>query len=479
MEETHDTLVADLIILFPVWEESVWKPLQEKRYGEAAEAFSSLFRSLAPEERHGADWGALLRGVPAVRGKLSETEWNTHARPFLMRAFLEITTGRMVGEILNSFNPVGRAEMFAAIMEAIPGESQKEKTAWLARRKSSCAQYFLGTPAQIFASFEDPRAGATARARFVSLPPALQETLFSFGAASAVARAGTENLLNEEKIRAAARVIGNALLGLFDVEKLTEELAHEALVDQKTAAVLARELRARIFAPLLPDLEEAYRPPEQFMEIDAETISLAPPAAPETRTLSFAEFHKKISEPEEKPASAAKEQKNAPAPFVLHEEFPAVKDARKEFLKGFSLPFGLFRPKQGETATPTANVETPQKINSYQLPVAKDEEKPRTVHFSEYRTNVAPAEGSGEFINLETFGKTRINTDNQKRINADTPRSRTPTIPISPDTSSKSEIPVKRIDFAAPIPPLKSPQEGGADAAPASPKIEGNMIDLR
>lgn len=427
----NDISTNDTLLLFPVWEEGVWSALQKKAYREAEERFASFVRSLTPDERRFIPWGNVLLGVPAMRGELTEGEWTSSVRPFLIREFLEIATGRMVSEVLNNFAPNERIAMFRAFVSSIPGEAIEDKERWIVRQKSSSSLYFLAAPAQSFDAHSpdlDKHVPlALAEQKFATLPSSLQRALFSYETAETIHRAATENLLNSPKIRAVARAVGHILLGFESPSKTTEEIKRAAIIDERTSETLAREFRSRIFAPLLSDIEDAYEPPEDFEESSQKAFS---------GPSFLSDFAARA------PATAPHPSTPSPskAPFVLHEERTFTADAKKESMKGFSLPFGLFKPKTGEAPqTPRATVEAP-----------------KTIHYSEYRSNVAPGSG-GEFINLETFGKTSVAplppTPTQEKVS--------PAIPIN---IKKPEAP----------PPPKAPN------SPANtPKVEGNMVDLR
>lgn len=370
MESDSSVTMDDILLLFPTWEENVWNALQKRQWGTAAAQFSDFIRSLNSEERRQVAWKNVIRGIPAARGELTEKEWSDNVRPFLIRGLLEFATGRMVGDILNSFSAPERIEIFSAFISSVPGETLEEKIQWLGRQKSTSANYFLATPAQCldarFPNTDKHIPSELAQKKFKALSSSLQQTIFSYDTAETIYRISSENLLNEPKIRAAARAVGHILLGFETPEKAEEEIKRATIIDEKTAQILAREFHSRIFSPLLIDLEEAYEPPEKFMA-DAQTEP-----QPE-----FSFPHPAPFLPEETVVpgiSTTSPPGRDRAPFILHEEKPLAAEARKETMRGFSLPFGLFKPKKSEPAAPKASVETPKQV-----------------HYSEYRTNLTPS----------------------------------------------------------------------------------------
>ncbi|MBI2278763.1 MAG: hypothetical protein HYU81_01725 [Candidatus Brennerbacteria bacterium] len=483
----YDTLADDLLLLFPTWEEGIWEALQKKQYRAAAERFAILVRSMNPDERRSIAWGTTIRGVPAARGAVTESEWEREVRPFLIREFLEIATGRIVADVLNGFDPQDRILIFKTFITAIPGGSPEEKQQWLARQKSTSASYFLATPAQIF----DPSAPGTDREispdlavkKFLSLTNTLQRIIFTYDTAETIHRAATENLLDAAKTRAVARVAGRVLVGFEAPHHIAKTIGNEAILDEKTSETLAREFRSRIFAPIFSDLEEAYEPPEDFNETAKKIFE---GSTVEANVPSFAEFHRnppssplfQIPIARGENTFPAKDTKQAaPAPFVLHDERPFADAAKKESMKGFSLPFGLFKPKSAPFgAVPKATVEAPASVSAFTKTPENKEEK-KVVHYSEYRTD-SLSETEGEVINLETFGRVRMNTDgtaNTANTPAVTPPS-PPPITISTDEhdgsgmTPPSNITIKKSEVPLPNPP---PSPGNA------PALEGNIVDLR
>ena len=90
MEET----LRNILNLVPVWEDDIWEALQDRRFVETARKFQTLLAALDDDEWNAIAWEALLSGIPAVRGELTEAEWGSEVRPRLAQAALAALAAR-------------------------------------------------------------------------------------------------------------------------------------------------------------------------------------------------------------------------------------------------------------------------------------------------------------------------------------------------------------------------------------------------
>ena len=120
------------------------------------------------------------------------------------------------------------------------------------------------------------------RKRFKSLPPMLQDTLFSVQTAEAVKRICDQNHIPSEKIGAIAESVGLVLLGFIHSEELASEIEQRTALAPQMAKELASALNSRIFSSIKPDLEKIYAPVEEEpaplpSSIPTSTTPAAPP----------------------------------------------------------------------------------------------------------------------------------------------------------------------------------------------------------
>ncbi|MDP3974951.1 MAG: hypothetical protein Q8P88_01530 [Candidatus Jorgensenbacteria bacterium] len=289
--------------------------------------------------------------------------------------------------------------------------------------------------------------------RWDSLPYPLKEALANPTFGESVISIAHASHLDDRKTVALARLTSYVLFGFIDAEETVKELRESCDLPTPTASVIVDELRRKVFAPLRREIESAYNPvlPDETDE------EVGPVSRPTLSAPSFASS--RVSPPVARtsiPAPSLPLSRSVNAPFVLHEERQVGEEARKESMKSFSLPFGLFKPKQNEFAQTTrATVEVPR----------KGPEEKKVVHYSEYRTNLTPSVG-GEFINLETFGKTSA-----------TSKIAAPLIPQTeqPSQMKESVLPIKKNE-SSPLPPHTTLSSSNAGSLP---KVEGNTVDLR
>lgn len=323
--------------------------------------------------------------------------------------------------------------------------------------------------------------------------------------------------LKEEKESIVPRLLFRLELKDLEPQFFSGELAQELGISKEKALTITTEVKETLLRPIQKQLSEygidifllnEFNIPLPRMKRTAETVIPASLSS-EPKVPSFAEFRRTLSETTSVPAPTPKTPTPVTAstvtsPFVLHEERGMAESAKKDQMKGFSLPFGLFKPKQSEASSvPRVTVEAPSSASTFAKASADKKEEAKTVHYSEYRSNL-PSHAGGEFINLETFGvKTRISTNKEESTNitngtsksvAKTPvaqlpsypvTSSPPTTPISSDGADRagaSNISIKKTVITPQtnaVTPLPTQTQPIPTKNENSPKVEGNMVDLR
>ena len=69
----------------PVWDSSVWDPLQNRDYVNAEKSLATIFGEYDTERWKNIYWAGLLNGIPLFRGDLTLGEWQSDALPLVVR----------------------------------------------------------------------------------------------------------------------------------------------------------------------------------------------------------------------------------------------------------------------------------------------------------------------------------------------------------------------------------------------------------
>ena len=99
-----------------------------------------------------------------------------------------------------------------------------------------------------------------ARKRFLTIPPVLQQAIFSVQNAEIIARVAEENHLNDSRSAKLSEGVGWVLLGFMHPEDLAKELQEEASIPAQTATAIAGSIASKIFNPFKTTLDQTYAP---------------------------------------------------------------------------------------------------------------------------------------------------------------------------------------------------------------------------
>lgn len=296
------------------------------------------------------------------------------------------------------------------------------------------------------------------------LPQPIRDIAFSLEAGGVLQSIAEAHHLDRERTKGLLTHAGAVFFGFVHRTDFAKELGENLKLDPKIAVSIAEETERKVFSRISKELDEFYQPTAGTEEPQESMEARLTAPLPNPEDAFFIKIRNRLPATVGTPTTTTKDDASPSAPFVLHEEKSVGEGVKKDSMKGFSLPFGLFKQKQGELApTPRATVEAPSFAKATAGKPTKEEEK--VVHYSEYRTNLAPGAG-GEFINLETFGKTPA-----------TPPVKTPITapPTTTAPTSEATLQIKKTQ-AAPLPARTQPvptRNGN------SPKVEGNTVDLR
>lgn len=146
---------------------------------------------------------------------------------------------------------------------------------------------------------------------YKTLPPDVQEAMFSVDSANAIQRIGKENGLMIDKMGALGQMVGLVMLGVIKSVSFAKEIEHEIGVNSTTAQKIVAQVNEQIFLPIRESLRKIQEK-EVKSEWESESIT----------TLNHEDVLKGIEEPgavtadkqtllsESKPATA-------PAPINL------------------------------------------------------------------------------------------------------------------------------------------------------------------
>ncbi|MDE2019654.1 MAG: hypothetical protein KGJ13_04915 [Patescibacteria group bacterium] len=105
-----------------------------------------------------------------------------------------------------------------------------------------------------------------ARTRYVTLPPALQDAVFSEQTAEIIAATLEKFHISEERGDQIPVLVGWVLLGFLHAEDLADEIAAAAMIPKPLAKEVADSLSNKIFEPLRADLSKFHAPVPNPME---------------------------------------------------------------------------------------------------------------------------------------------------------------------------------------------------------------------
>jgi hypothetical protein len=301
--------------------------------------------------------------------------------------------------------------------------------------------------------------------RLDNLPPSLQQALFDQVTGAIIWDISKKHHLSEEKIGIVADTVTDILAGFLHYSDLKKELQSSLNINSQITDAIAEEIEQKIISRYREDIIKVYNPvvtgvkteteiklPQPTKEVVEKTIPLEALSAPES-----AEQKIEISAA---PTKTAEETK----PLILHKEESlaekAVAETKRPTIGGFQMFGGFFRGKkaapreEGVRAAVEAPTPGTKKILGF---IPKKEEK--VVHYSEFRTPLAPFSRSEEFIKVP-----------KEEVSADAPTSAAPpsapNLPQKPETPAAPQIPPQIPPRPPATPKRSSPQ------TPASPMAE-------
>lgn len=268
--------------------------------------------------------------------------------------------------------------------------------------------------------------------RYSTLPPILQDAIFSNANADTVRFIASEQQLDDKQMYNLSIIAGDVIFGFLDINDTVKELKVSLDIDDSKARVIAEELNQRIFAALKEEIEKNYQPlksegfkisPPLFYQPPQPLTSphipvqksfrefLIPQSTPRPATTpepskpvvnlqSFAVKDKeaKIEEGIKKIKKEAAPEPELTAPFILHQETPPQtnpvfqKSVRIEIKP--ALPAGTEQKKPAPIKPVPVKIESPPQgpangtsgASGTQPPFNPTQNTPRVVHYNDFRT---------------------------------------------------------------------------------------------
>jgi hypothetical protein len=406
MAETQNPVLeqfAEMVIALPVWEESVWTPLQKKNWEEAGEKFYSLISKYRPQGFGQIFWEAIVSGVEHVRGEVSEEEWKSNFLPFVAATLARLSDETTLSRIYQSLDFFDARRLHSFILFEFDGETLEEKILSIRDINPRLLNYLSGTPLNALAGLILPppqnipqRKVEDLAQHFNDLPdtlgyaiasPSVANTIFS------VFEKKTNNLLSAEY------ALADMLLGFTTKEDA--EITIGALFDEAEKKSGALNTLFSAFSGFLGEIQE-------FREYWSGGVSgvTVPVKSQEEKEGSI-----KINKVE---FPVTQEKSESDGPLILRKESrDESAPTGKTFGKSFSLPFGFFKSKtEPDSRTPvqvkidtggtpagptgTPRVQKPsisifEKIRGDLKPhgsTPEPKETPKTVHYSTFKTEI-------------------------------------------------------------------------------------------
>lgn len=326
--------------------------------------------------------------------------------------------------------------------------------------------------------------------KYQTLSRPLRDALESRYGLKRIREIAKRHSLIEEDVEIVVQLTGLSMLGFLNPRDLAQELSNYLeLRDEKTIDALAGELIREVLAPLKSDLQNLYRTPDIFLKA-AEKPAPQPevPAAPQAEVRAQA--------PKELPVPVRKEGAGAPGPVSL-ETLRAAPEPMTPLRPAEPVPAKIHPFALGETvkSAPPGTAPAPFMLRKEEVFAPIMESKPVQIQRS---AAPRPEAGKATAVRLEMAGLEEEKKKKEEVVaKTELPQQRvvhysafrTPVNPFGGEPAKEqAAAPAAPMRQAAPpVPPVPAapkPKEEVIDLstfqrAPASPKLDGNTVDLR
>lgn len=325
----------------PMWEEKTWNALQQKNYQEAGERLEILLSHIPPDEWKSVFWIGIIKGIPIVRGGLTEHEWKEGALPEIVKAILETANGEAVTNIFRRLSAVPEliAELRDVMVAVTPGKDRESKLNWIKTKSLSLYNFFVGNPGQELGTAFLIQEGSkipvtTAIERYKTLPQTLKNKILSQEITEKIVGIGVENHLSQEKIALISTVVGRTYMGFIQIEDVQKELQKLIPIDARIIETISEELNKKVFKDFEEEIRKIYKP---IIVTEKDKIPLAapspePPAAKKPGSTPPAPAPAAPAPAAPAPAAPEPPQptKLKPAPHILASQKPSGQERKSE-----------------------------------------------------------------------------------------------------------------------------------------------------
>lgn len=328
--------------------------------------------------------------------------------------------------------------------------------------------------------------------KYQTLPSPLRDALESRYGLKRIREIAKRHSLIEEDVEVVVQLTGLSMLGFLNPRDLAQELSNYLeLRDEKTIDALAGELIREVLAPLKSDLQNLYRTPDIFLK-----AAEKPAPQPEARASETKEMPAPAAEtrPVEQPVPIRKEGAGAPGPVSL-EALRAAPEPMMPLRPAEPVPAKIHPFALGETPVKPAAPSAPFMLRKEEVFAPIMESKPVQIQRS---AAPRPEAGKATAVRLEMAGLEEEKKKKEEVVaKTEMPQQRvvhysafrTPVNPFGGEPAKEqATAPAAPMRQAAPpVPPVPAapkPKEEVIDLstfqrAPASPKLDGNTVDLR
>ena len=299
--------------------------------------------------------------------------------------------------------------------------------------------------------------------RYDSLPEKLKEAIFSPSIDIAIIRLGQSYRLDNQKIYAIARNIGEVLFGFESYKNLASDLQADLNIDNRLATAIANDIMSKILSPYRKELDMAYSPIIPTPTTKPQEIKPSPSIVdlrPKKEEIKIP-TPTPLPEKQEIPKTPSEGPAILSKPKTIMPSTPITTERKKPTLGG------LFSFSRRKEATPkekiVAEIEIPSQKPTAKPNIAKTEAPTfKVVHYSQF----------------EPFKIATTDKENPKIIFGQKPPM--PTVPVPPapstfqpkpqNTPAKIEPPPQK----TPVVPTKTTLPMAAESSPLTFPLEEN-----
>lgn len=354
-----------ILIMVPLWDNSVWEPLQKQEYKKAMDRFYSLLGYYTRSTIRKIAWKKILEGDEKVRGVLSLNEWRLNILPYFGSIILNISDKDFFEYIYSILEVETLFFFHAGLISQIPGETATEKLEYATGKREWLGNFFLGSPLGVlFNGFLLEKSNVVTKLdltevmdRINILPDGLRSPFFSSFFATSIKNFCVSYGLNKQETTDLAYLIGGALLGIVtknEFQNETEKISKERVGEK--IETFSNEAYQNFIFPYEEEIQTLKDSIESIITETEKTLAIQEEEPEKEAVVKI----NKVSFPKAEAPELPKRDENAP--LILHKEDvdrlipPGEKTS--VFSKGFS-SFGFFKKKETKPTVSAVPTQAP------------------------------------------------------------------------------------------------------------------------